>query len=361
MTKLIEPRLAAAVARRFAGDRGHQGSYLVDRLTRDLDVCVPRAEQLVAEASGIPAPAPVRWAVIDRGTWAETNIHSMSNLLSPIADKVAHQMASTPLPMRLMQQALVSTEVGVLLGYVSRRVLGQYDVLVPEVEAESRPRRRRRGGTNGAALLFVGTNMVETEQRFGFIPEEFTLWVTVHEVTHRFQFEGVPWLRPRFLGLVHEYLASVELGPKTLTARLKTATRRLMSRSVPSEEKNPAYLFSTDEQRELLDQIQALMAVVEGHGNYVMDAVGAEVIPSFKRMRHVFERRRQQQRLVQRVISQVLGLEMKMRQYELGQTFCETVVEREGEGALTRLWEDESQLPTMSELRDPQLWLRRVA
>jgi coenzyme F420 biosynthesis associated uncharacterized protein len=240
-------------------------------------------------------------------------------------------------------------------------VLGQYDLLVPEIEAEGRRSRRLRRGTNGAALLFVGTNMVETEQRFGFIPEEFTLWVAVHEVTHRFQFEGVPWLRPRFLGLVHEYLESVELGPKTLTERLKTATRRLMSRSTPPEEKNPAYLFSTDEQRVLLDRIQALMAVVEGHGNYVMDSVGAEVIPSFKRMRHVFEGRRQQQRFVQRVLSQVLGLEMKMRQYELGQRFCEAVAEREGDEALRRLWDDESQLPTMAELRDPQLWLRRVA
>jgi coenzyme F420 biosynthesis associated uncharacterized protein len=360
MTKLIEPRLATAVARRFAGDRGRQGSYLVDRLTRDLEVCVPRSEELVAEASGIPPPAPVRWAVIDRGTWAETNIHSMTTMLSPIADKVAAQLQSSPLPMRLAQQAVVSTEVGVLLGYVSRRVLGQYDLLVPEPEPQKYPRRRKRG-TNGAALLFVGTNMVETEQRFGFIPEEFTLWVAVHEVTHRFQFEGVPWLRPKFLGLVREYLESVELGPKTLTERLKTATRRLMSRSTPPEEKNPAYLFSTDEQRVLLDQIQALMAVVEGHGNYVMDSVGAEVIPSFKRMRHVFEGRRQQQRLVQRVLSQVLGLEMKMRQYELGQRFCEAVVEREGDAALRRLWDDQSQLPSMTELRDPQLWLRRVA
>jgi coenzyme F420 biosynthesis associated uncharacterized protein len=348
MAKLIEPWIAVAVARRFTGDENIQSSYLLDRLYRDLEVAVPRSEQLVAEASGIPAPPPVRWGVIDRAKWVEANVKGMAQLIKPLGDKVGSRLDAAPLPLRIAQRTAVSAEIGVLLGYVSRRVLGQYDLLVPEDDVS-------------AVLYFVGPNMVETERRYGFIPEEFTLWVAVHEVTHRFQFDGVPWLRERFLGLVHEYLDSMELDAKGLSSRLAQAGRRLMSKDTPIEERNPIYLLASERQRDLLDQIQALMAVVEGHGNYVMDAVGEQVIPSFKQMRGVFQRRRKETSRIQRAINHAIGLEMKMRQYEVGQTFCEAVVKREGPAALSQLWVDPDQFPTMAELREPDRWLRRVA
>jgi coenzyme F420 biosynthesis associated uncharacterized protein len=348
VTKLIEPWIALAVARRFTGDPGIEGSYLLDRLKRDLDVAVPRAEDLVAAASGIPKPRPVRWELIGRERWVEANVHGMATLLGPLGERVGKRLDSAPWPARVAQRGAVSAEVGVLLGYVSRRVLGQYDLLVPEEEG-------------AAALYFVGPNMVETERRFGFVPEEFTLWVAVHEVTHRFQFEGVPWLRPRFLELVHSYLGSVDVDAKSLAKRLAQAGRKLVSRDVPVEERNPIYLLASEEQRTLLDQIQALMAVVEGHGNYVMDSVGEKVIPSFRQMRHVFQRRRAQTTFVQRTLNHAIGLEMKLRQYELGQKFCETVAAREGDAALARLWDGPEQFPTMAELREPERWLQRIA
>jgi coenzyme F420 biosynthesis associated uncharacterized protein len=359
MARLIEPRVATAVARRMAGDAPSANSYLVDRLRRDLDVAVPRSEELVADVAGISPPSPVRWSVIGRAQWAEANIGSMEQMIKPLADKVGSRLDSLPFPVRLAQRTIVSVEMGVLLGYISRRVLGQYDLLVPD-EAQT-ARTRRRHPTGGAPLYFVGVNMVETERKLGFVPEEFALWVALHEVTHRFQFAGVPWLKDRFFGLVQSYLSSVDLDGRALSKRLSTAAKRLASREVPPEERNPVYLLSSDEQRVWLDQIQALMAVVEGHGNFVMDTVGAKVIPSFGRMRAAFEGRRKQASAVQRVINNVLGLEMKLRQYELGQEFLERVVAREGQTVLTHLWADPSHLPTMSELRSPDLWLTRVA
>jgi coenzyme F420 biosynthesis associated uncharacterized protein len=257
------------------------------------------------------------------------------------------------------QRTVVSVEMGVLLGYISRRVLGQYDLLVPDEDA--RERVRRRHPTGGAPLYFVGVNMVETERKLGFVPEEFALWVALHEVTHRFQFAGVPWLKERFFGLVRSYLSSMDVDGRTLSKRISTAVKRLRSGDVPREERNPVYLLSSDEQRVWLDQIQALMAVVEGHGNFVMDTVGAQVIPSFQRMRTVFDGRRKQASAVQRVINNVLGLEMKLRQYELGQEFLDRIVARESNAVLAHLWADPSHLPTMQELRAPDLWLTRVA
>ncbi|MGH2819659.1 MAG: zinc-dependent metalloprotease [Actinomycetota bacterium] len=365
MARLIDPTIARLVARRLAGDAG-EGSYLLDRLHSDLEEAVPVAERLVAEASGIPAPPPVRWGVIDRGAWADANIAGMTRLLSPLTEKVGKRLDSLPMAVRLGQTAAVSVEVGVLLGYISRRVLGQYDLLVPEAEGEQ-PRIRRWGrralpsGDGSGVLYFVGPNIVDTERRFGFVPREFALWVALHEVTHRFQFDGVPWLRQRFLSLLESYLGLMDIDARSLAGRIGSAAARLLSGSVPPEERNPVYLLASDEQRARLDEIQGLMAVVEGHGNHVMDTVGASEIPSFERMRRVFEGRRAQTTRLQRAIHHAIGLEMKLRQYELGQAFCDEVVARGGRGSLSRLWEGPGNLPTMAELRRPELWLKRVA
>jgi coenzyme F420 biosynthesis associated uncharacterized protein len=350
--RLIEPSVARAVARRVAGDGNLDSSYLLDRLRRDLGDAVARSEELVAEASGIPAPTPVSWDLIDRGTWAEVNISSMTTLIAPLAEKIGDRMKSVPMPIRVAQRSILSVEVGVLLGYISRRVLGQYDLLV----AENGP-----GSRKSAPLLFVGPNMVETERRLGLVPEDFALWVAVHEVTHRFQFAGVPWLRDRFLTLVRRYLDQVDLDARGLANRLSEAVRKLASGKTPAEERNPVYLLATDDQRAALDEIQALMAVVEGHGNFVMDLVGSRHIPTSQRMRSLFRKRREQTGAVQRALGHVLGLEMKMRQYEIGQRFCEEIYRREGATAMARLWSDASQMPTIAELREPDRWLLRVA
>ena len=349
MAKLIEPKIAASVARALSGDRSVTDSYLSQRLVRDLEEAVPRAEKLVAEVSGIPAPPPVRWGVVDRSTWATSNIHGMVTMLQPLADRLGRRLDAQPVAARLAQRTAVSVEIGALLGFVSRRVLGQYDLLVTEDDPWRTP------------LYFVGPNMVEIERKYGFVPEDFALWVAVHEVTHRFQFEGVPWLRQRFLDLIHTYLGSVELDAKGFTQRLAGAVKRLATRDVPPEEKNPIYLLANEEQRRLIGQIQALMAVVEGHGNYVMDAVGDRVIPTVDRMRAVFDRRREQTSVIQRAIGHAIGLEMKLRQYEMGQHFCDEVVARQGSGALAHLWSDPEHFPNLDELRDPGLWIERVA
>lgn len=361
MAQLVEPRIASLVARRVAGDSPLSRSYLLERLVSDLDSAVPRSEELVAETSGINAPAPVRWGIIDRATWAETNISAMGALLSPIADRVGDRLDAMPVVVRMAQQSVVSVEVGVLLGYVSRRVLGQYDLLVTG-DGTGRPRSlKRKGLADDTALYFVGPNVVETERRHGFVPNDFALWVALHEVTHRYQFDGVPWLRERFLKLVRNYVDTVDFDARTLVARLARAARRLASGATPPEERNPVYLLASDDQRGVLDDIQALMTVVEGHGNYVMDTAGEPAIPSMRRMRAVFDRRRDQLTASQRVVSSAIGLDMKLRQYEIGQRFCEAVVERAGPGGLAALWVQPDNLPSLTELREPERWLGRVA
>lgn len=361
MARLIEPGVAAAIARRVAGTPPAGTSELLDDLERALARAVPRSEELVGAASGIPMPPPVRWAVVDRGTWAEANIAGMSTLLEPLASRITDRLAKAPLPVRLAQRGIVSVEVGVLLGYVSRRVLGQYDLLVAETPADGPRRGRRSAVAPGTTLYFVGPNMVETARRHDFVLDEFSLWVALHEVTHRFQFAGVPWLRQRFFGLVEEYTSSLDVDARGLAARLAAAAREVRSRSLPPDQRHPMFLLATPQQRATLERLQALMTVVEGHGNFVMDLVGARVIPSFQKMRKTFERRRQQPGPVQRAFNHLIGLEMKLRQYEVGQRFCEEVFRQGGGAAVARLWSSPEELPTLAELREPESWLRRVA
>jgi coenzyme F420 biosynthesis associated uncharacterized protein len=362
VTDLIDPRIARVVARRFAGASDVQRSYLMERLQRDLDWAVPSSEELVADASGIASSEPVRWRIIDRPQWADANISGMARLLSPLGRKVAKRLDNLPLPLRIAQRSALSAEVGMLLGYVSRRVLGQYDLLVTEAGDDVAPHPSpRSSSSDGANLYFVGPNIVETERRFSFVPRDFALWVSLHEVTHRYQFVGVPWLADRFFALVDDYLSNMDVDARALARRIGAAAQRLLSGSVPPEERNPMYLLASDDQKRSLDDLQALMAVVEGHGNYVMDTVGSRTIPSFRRMRRVFQRRRQQATAMQRIINNAIGLEMKLRQYELGQAFCEEVVSAGGQEALSNLWEGPDAFPTLGELREPRRWLKRVA
>lgn len=351
MARLIDPWIARAVARRLAGDAEPMDSDLVERLAGDLAALVPRSEELVAKASGLPRPPPVRWRLIDRPAWSDANITGLSTLLAPLAEKAERRLKDVPWPLRMAQRTVVSVEVGALLGYVSRRVLGQFDLLVAD---------QGSGAGNGGMLLFVAPNIVDTERRLGFVPEEFTLWVALHEVTHRFQFDGVPWLRERFMALLHSYVAAIELETRDLTRRMAQASRRLIDRSTPPEERSPAYLFASPEQRATLDELQALMTVVEGHGNFVMDLIGEQVIPSWSRMRHVFERRRREMNRLQRALSHVLGLELKLRQYEVGKAFCDALYAARGQEGLSMLWRGPDVLPTMAELRAPDRWLERM-
>lgn len=362
MSRLIEPSIAVAIARRVAGPTPNVTADSLHALQLELSDAVSRSEELVATASGIAAPPPVRWGVVDRASWAEANIAGMSALIQPLANRVGERVDKLPLPVRLAQRGIVSAEIGVLLGYISRRVLGQYDLLVPEVAPGSK-RVRRRGSRipAGTALYFVGPNMIETARRHDFVSHEFSLWVALHEVTHRFQFAGVPWLRDRFFSLVESYMGTMDLDARGLASRLAGAAREVAARSVPPDQRHPMFLLASPEQRRTLEQLQALMTVVEGHGNFVMDLVGARVIPSFGRMRETFERRRAQPGPVQRAFNHLIGLEMKLRQYEVGQRFCEDVYRRGGAPAIEGLWASPEELPTLAELREPELWLRRVA
>ena len=327
------------------------GSDPGESLPGDLDLWAGRAEDEVGRFTGLepagplPGPEPV-----GREAWVEVNVAMMAELLAPVADRLERRLESAgPLagPLRIAAKATLSAEVGLVMGYLSTRVLGQYEL---SLLGHERPPR----------LLFVSSNIAGAAREMDVDGESFMAWIALHEVTHAFQFAGVPWLREHLGGLLDQYLDTVDVrirrgsagGLPSLPdpARLVEAFR----------EGGLAALVQTREQRSIMDRVQAAMAVVEGYSEHVMDALGTDVVPNYAGLREAMERRRAGRSTPERILSRLLGLDMKMRQYEVGRRFCAEVARRGGMGALNRVWSAPNALPTLAELEAPAVWLARL-
>jgi coenzyme F420 biosynthesis associated uncharacterized protein len=237
-----------------------------------------------------------------------------------------------------------------MLGWMSTRVLGQYDLLLVEDDSPE----------DQDVVYFVGPNVISLEKRFAFPPREFRLWLALHEVTHRAQFTGIPWMRGHFLSLVERSLGSIEPDPRRFLEGLKRAVDELRAGRNPLADGGLLALITGDEQHAVIQQVQALMSLLEGHGDVTMDRAGAAEIPSAERFSRVLRERRQQARGPGRLLQQLVGLEAKLRQSEMGERFIEQVERSGGPERLARAWEGPAQLPTMAEIRHPQAWVERV-
>ncbi len=319
--------------------------------TADLPVLAAESERRVIAYTGLepsrPLPLPEG---IGRREWIKTNIQAMRTLLDPVLERAGSGLGPLRPAVQLALSVAVTTEVGVVLGYLAQRVLGQYELVLLDEGLESTPPR----------LLFVLPNLGQAVKTFEAQEQEFMTWVTLHEVTHAVQFAGVPWLHGHVAAQVRELLASAELRMDSdrklhfpSAAELKRIAAALRTGDLIS-------IFTSDSERETLDRVQAVMAVIEGHAEHVMDAVAPDLLPSLPRLRAALDRRRRSQSGLSRLLAKLLGLELKMRQYEQGKYFCDEIVRGAGTDALVRVFSAPEALPTMAELVDPPRWLRRV-
>lgn len=331
----------------MAGREPLGSSYLAGSLARDFEAVTAEAEALVAELTGLRAPGAARAAVLDRSDWVSANVGSMREMLAPFTERVAERMARSPIAP--VGRRVAGTEMGVLLGYLARRVLGQYDLLVPD----------EASGAHGDAVYYVGPNVLVLEKRFAFRPRDFRLWIAIHEVTHRAQFTGVPWMRGYFLSLVEQAFTVLDPDPRRLVQALVRAADELRRGRNPLDEGGLVALMANAEQRGLLAQVQALMSLLEGHGNAVMNRIGRSHVAGQERMARVLDARRRAGG-VTGALQKLLGLEMKMRQYEVGEAFVAAVERESGLGALDTAWRGPEWLPTLEELSAPEAWLARV-
>jgi coenzyme F420 biosynthesis associated uncharacterized protein len=307
-----------------------------------------RAEHLVGEFTGLVSPEdPAKALVLDRQLWVDANIRSFRNTLEPFTRRVGERMAQSPFAPA--GRAVAGAEMGVLMGFLAQRVLGQYDLLVPDEAA----------GGDADAVYYVGPNILVLEKRYGFRPGDFRLWIALHEVTHRAQFRAVPWMKGYFLSLVDASLGMIEPDPKRLVRALERAAEAARRGRNPLDDGGIVALFASDEQRLVIDQVQALMSLLEGHGNVVMDRLGKRHVTGQERMSAALKARRQSGG-VGAQFRKLVGIEMKMRQYEVGEQFITRLEETVGIEALDAAWRSPDSLPTLAELEAPEQWLQRV-
>ncbi len=343
----VDWRLAERVARGIAGRDRFADSYLAASLHTDFAAVSLEAEDAVADYTGLRSPGPAVAEVVDRSGWVAANVRSMRTLLAPLTDRFAERMAHNPFAP--VGRRVAGTELGFLLGYVAQRVLGQYDLLVPDDD----------GGATADRVYYVGANVLGLEKRYAFRPRDFRLWIAIHEVTHRAQFTGVPWLRDYFLAQVHALVGGIEPDPGMMFAAVGRAADAVREGRSPVDERGLVGLFANESQREAMDRMQALMSLLEGHGNAVMNHLGARMVDGQARMASVLAQRRNA-RGATALLHRLIGLEMKMRQYEVGEAFVQSVTELAGFRALDAAWTGPEQLPTLAELHAPHSWLRRV-
>jgi len=325
----------------------------------ELRDCAIRAEAYVVEVTGLQAPpatSPV--LVVDRPRWIQANLDGFRQILQPLNAKAAQKVRSTGSTAAGIGPWVTGFEVGALLSYLAPKVLGQFDPFFPGLGSGGLGGVAPPGNTSGGRLLLVAPNIVAIERELDVTPADFRLWVCLHEETHRVQFGAVPWLRDYLTAQIAEVVDSAELDPTVVAQMIRDGIKRVVEGLSANQEVSIIDLVQTPAQKQIVDRITAVMSLLEGHADVVMDGVGPEVIPSVDAIRAKFSVRRQGQGF-DKVIRKLLGLDAKMRQYRDGAAFCRAVIDRVGMDGFNRVWTSPETLPTRDEIADPQLWLVR--
>ncbi|MET9660275.1 zinc-dependent metalloprotease [Streptomyces sp. NPDC006510] len=307
-----------------------------------------------------PEDTPV--LVVDRAGWIKANVAGFRELLRPLLGKMQDRRGGGPggAVLGAVGGKVTGVEVGMLLSFLASRVLGQYETFAPAT------RELPVSADGGGRLLLVAPNIVHVERELEVDPHDFRLWVALHEETHRTQFTGVPWLRDHLQGEIQSFLEETDVDPMTVLERLREAAQSLAGGRPEGEEgedggRSLVELVQTPAQREILGRLTAVMSLLEGHADYVMDGVGPEVVSSVGEIREKFQQRRARGagRLDQ-ALRKLLGLDAKLRQYRDGERFVRAVVDEVGMDGFNRAWTSPNTLPTKAEIAKPADWIARV-
>jgi coenzyme F420 biosynthesis associated uncharacterized protein len=303
------------------------------------------AARLVSAYTGLVAAELPHAEPVDRPLWIQSNLTSLKTVLDPVSERLGQGMGPLSGAVGAAGGALLAVEVGAVSGLLGQRVLGQYEFPILEPEAPAR-------------LLFVSPNLAVAAAALEADTDDLLRWVALHEVTHALQFGGVPWLRPHIASMVRELLGGLDVDPTRLLKLPDSSDLRGLVDKL--REGDLATLIVGPERRAALDAMQAFMAVLEGYAEHVMDTVGAEILPNLPQLRGAMDRRRRDRSGLLRIFEKLIGMDMKLRQYELGKRFCDAVADAGGIAALNRVWQEPAQMPTLAELDDPQGWLART-
>lgn len=334
---------AVSVASRFSGSYPLADTYHERKFAFTADGYVVRASDMVSHETGLDLPGAPVVGVISREDWVRTNAESFATLIAPLEEALSDTSGVS----RGVAGKVMGFELGAVLGFLSKRVLGQYELVLPTGDTDT-----------GDTVLFVGANVLAMERKHEFRPSHFRFWVALHECAHRAQFTGVPWMRDYFLSLVGELVSSSKSSSRNLAKVAGEVARGDRSRENLLGDAGLIGLFASPEQQVALDKVQALMSLLEGHGHVVMDRIGEREIVDVARMSAVLKTRRKDPKSA--AFMKLIGIEMKLKQYDDGAKFIAQVEDLASWNALAMAWESPETLPTLEEIGDAKKWLDRM-
>lgn len=310
------------------------------------------AQEQVATFTGLFAQGlPQNVMVFDQRDWIEANVVSFRFLFDPISEKYMSMIEELGpgqgAAANRFAYTLLSIQIGIIMGYMARNVLGQFDLSLPEPE-------------KGGKLYVVEPNVRRIEQQMGLEPHEFRQWITLHEVTHSYEFHCNNWLRDHLASSMQQYLRTIDWRGLSRPDIMRNMRAGRVSRDDAMQAGGLISIISTPEQREIMARLQGIMCVLEGYSNHVMDGVGEQLLSTYDTMKVRFERRREMKSGAERLFQRLIGLDLKLEQYRLGQQFVDAVAKSEGLPFLNQVWEGPDKMPTMEEVRDPSRWIERI-
>jgi coenzyme F420 biosynthesis associated uncharacterized protein len=277
---------------------------------------------------GLPAGTKLPgFEALDRVGWLDLNLGILRRVVDPVLEKGR-------LPNSLIVEfgrTGLDHYMALMLAFLGRRVLGQYDPQLMGVEP-----------INGAGLYLVETN-VEEWGRVAKLPEQdLRRWLILHEMTHAWQFAAHPWLRGHM--------------EQSMRALLETVTQK-----VSPVERIAAFAGVLPAQWRVMRQMQGTMSLIEGYSNLVMNELGAKLLPGFDQLEAAYRERSSNKSVIDQIIWKLTGLDLKLQQYRKGEAFARAVYDAHGMKALNLAWKGPDHMPKLDELADPQRWYRRVA
>jgi coenzyme F420 biosynthesis associated uncharacterized protein len=346
MTSLIDWSVAERSARKLAPPPPAVTPDLAQATVLELRLATERAAAHVAELTRLTEPeVTAETVVVDRPGWIQANVASMSTVMNPLTAK----LTATKPPGKLTAAVggrVTGAQAGAILAFLSGKVLGQYEFF----------------SVSNGQLLLVAPNLVAVERALKLDPTDFRLWVCLHEVTHRVQFTAVPWMRQHMFDEIAALTEAIDLDPDAVRERFKAAVSEL-AKAVRGGGDGAGLLaaLASPETRAVMDRVTGFMSLIEGHAEYVMNAVPRSVIPSQADIERKFAaRRRRGANPLDRLLRSLLGMDAKTRQYTQGSQFVRSVVEQVGLDGFNAVWTSKQTLPTKAEITTPADWVKRV-
>ncbi|MDP9350620.1 MAG: zinc-dependent metalloprotease [Chloroflexota bacterium] len=313
---------------------------------------VTESTRVITQYTGMHLQEPLTAVyVFDRQDWIRANLDGFQRLFGRIEEIQSQLKQSGTLASVLMvemNRTVLSMQLGVLVGYLARRVLGQYDLSLLGKEA-----------VTAGNLYFVEPNIARIEKELSLPGDDLRMWIALHETTHAYEFEGNPWLREHFNSLLEGYFEN--LNAQMQRFRGARAVLRVAERLRADEQREGwMELFMSTEQRQLFRKIQGIMSLLEGYSNHIMNTVGETILPDFQQIKDRIEQRHKRNSIADKIFARLTGLNLKMEQYRLGEIFVNDVVNRKGIQFMNRVWIGPEALPSMDEIRQPERWIRRI-